>query len=470
MRMSSGSKVLFGVLRHSLHLLRRARAALRYRASKLKSGVRRMFLAQTARKQLVHLLEGVEVIVSRRSQTDPDFRIAPFHTQLTAKDFDERSSGKLRVLFIPLEFRKWNNASHFPYSGNLAFEEGFAANGVEYLTIPAIYETNSSDPTSWLNRAQEICAGQNFDQVWLEIVHSRFDEDFLDWITALAPVRIGFIWESSEMDPRELVNNPEGARRRRTNLEKHLKYVTHVVAVDEKDVDRLNAQGLVEAKWLWDAGIIPERFIRRNPAPAPNHYAVFYGALYGDRKNWLEHSALKGLLIRPEASPEYATDLPKLFDKLSFTAEAFLGSGKVVTEDFFSSYMRSLRLIRRECFALWLDGLSAGAAVVNLPQLGKAYASRVVEGMAAGRPVIIWEIPDRPRTKSLFEDGEEILLYRDPHQLAEHIRRILRDPDFARQIVANARLKLKNFHTIEQLVCQIVTWVESNNTDSANKE
>ena len=384
-----------------------------------------------------------------------------------------KNNASLRVLYIPLEFKTWQNASHFPYPSNFAFEEGFATNAVEYLTIPALYETTSSERTSWLSHARELCAGKYFDQVWLEIVHSRFDENFLDWITTIAPVRIGFIWESWEMHPDELVNNPEGTKRRRTNLEKNLTYVTHVVAIDEKDVEKFNAHGQVKAKWLWDAGIVPESFICKElpPTPAPNNCAVFYGALYGERKKWLEHSALKGLLVRPTASPEYTTNLPGFFDKLNATSEAFLKEGNVVTKDFFSTYIDSLRVIRRECFAIWLKGLSMGAAIVNLPQFGKGYASRVLEGMAAGRPVISCEIPDRPKTKALFEDGKEILLYKgdNPYQLAEHIQRILREPDFARRISANARSKIKNFHTTEKLVSQILDWVENKTTGSVVK-
>ena len=70
-----------------------------------------------------------------------------------------KNSACLRVLYIPLEFKTWQNASHFPYPSNFAFEEGFAANGVEYLTIPALYETTSSNrhhgSATHVNSAQE---------------------------------------------------------------------------------------------------------------------------------------------------------------------------------------------------------------------------------------------------------------------------------------------------------------------------
>ena len=231
-----------------------------------------------------------------------------------------------------------------------------------------------------------------------------------------------------------------------------------MVAADEADVDRFNAEGRVHAMW-WDGGFLPERFICKEPPSATIDYAVFYGALYGERKKWLENKMLKGLLVRPEASPEHATDLPRHFDNLHATTEQYLKSGKSGKDGFFSSYLQALRLIRRECFSLWLKGLQSGRAIVNLPQFGKMYAGRVVEGMAAGRPVIACEIPARPKTRDLFEDGKEILLYSmdNLEQLASHIQHILREPDFGKWISENARNKLLKFHTTEKFVKRFST-------------
>ena len=83
--------------------------------------------------------------------------------------------------------------------------------------------------------------------------------------------------------------------------------------------------------------------------------------------------------------------------------------------------------------------------------------------MAAGRPVISWEIPGRPLNKALFEDEREILLYpeNDPHQLASHLKRILTDRDLSQRIVLNARKKIRRFHTSEIRVRQILDWINN---------
>ena len=133
-----------------------------------------------------------------------------------------------------------------------------------------------------------------------------------------------------------------------------------------------------------------------------------------------------------------------------------------------ASYLYLLRAIRQRCFELWLKCLQTGCAVVNLPSLVRANPGRVVEGMAAGRPVISWEIPDRPQNNALFQDGKEILLYPEdsPAVLAEHIKRIKGDRGFADQIAENARRKIGRIHTIEVRVRQILDWITTGDEPS----
>ncbi len=377
----------------------------------------------------------------------------------------------LRILHIPLEFNTWENASHFPYNVNYGFEEGFTANGVEFTTIPAIYEYTSSDPRSWLYHIKELCSGKRYDQAWLEVVHTVYDEKFLEWLSALCPVRIGLVWESSEMHPDEYKTNPAGAERRRSNLARNLQYMTHIIAGDERDVASFNSSGVVQAKWLWDACCQPLSTIDFHPGEPRHPYGLFYGALYGERRKWLEHSALEGLLVRPQASPEHSTELPGLFDRLNAATSQVLREQKPLPPGFLEQYTHSVRTIRRSADSLWLKGLKEGVATVNLPQFGKTYAGRVIEGMAAGRPVITWEIPDRPRTRELFENGREILLYdqNSPEQLAEHIKRLLREPELGKKIADNARRKLLARHNTEELVRQVLIWTEARKPQTSSR-
>jgi len=362
-----------------------------------------------------------------------------------------------RVIFIPLEFQTWQNASHQPYSCCLGFEEGFDAAGADYFTVPAYHESTSSEKSSWLSRINELCRGMKFDQVWIEIVHSRYDSQFLEWITAIAPVRIGIMGESIETDPQE---HPAGVKHRRENIERSLSAMTHLILVDETDVDRFNSVGKLPAKWVWDAGLVPKRFIGDAYQEPTIQSALFFGALYGVRHQWLTCAQLKNLIFRPDFSLEHNTRIPELYDALNKNCVQRLGLDGPLPSGFYDTYINSMRTLRRKGFRLWIDTLSQGLAVVNLPQFGKAPASRVSEGIAAVKPVVNWSLPERPRTNSLFEEGTEILLYaRDnPDELVEHIKHLQKDRGFGARLALNAAKKMKAHHTIEELVRQVFEW------------
>ena len=153
--------------------------------------------------------------------------------------------------------------------------------------------------------------------------------------------------------------------------------------------------------------------------PPPGAPALFLGAIYGERAQWLNHPALQGLLVRPHHSLEHDTLQPDFFNALQEEAASFLtvstlefpAAGiyaakraslggiapppalwqKPAPEKFHAAldqYLAALRQVRGDCFRLWLDTLQRGAAIVNLPQFGWGYSGRVFETMAAGVPAI----------------------------------------------------------------------------------
>ena len=368
--------------------------------------------------------------------------------------------GAARILFLPLEIGEWKQARHLAYPAQLGLEEGLAASGVEFLTLPSVRGLSLAARTAWVRQLRERCAGRRFDQVWLEIVHSEWDEESLRWIAELAPKRVGFLMESLRYDDQAVAIAPY-LQQRQALVEERLPFLTHLVAVDEKDVADLNERGLVHAIWWPQA--VPERFIAAVPPPPPDARALFYGQLYGARESWLEHPALAPLLWRPDVSPEDRRGYPRLFDELNRSLGSLLERGVALSDESLEAHAAALRRLRRASFEAWLASLQNGGAVVNLPSLFQGYAGRVFEAMAAGRPVVSWEIPDRPRTRLLFAEGEEIFLFpkEDPAALVEHLRRLQREPDLARKVAGQARTKLLRLHTVETRVRQIVDWIES---------
>src|SRR4029434_854316 len=142
-------------------------------------------------------------------------------------------------------------------------------------------------------------------------VHSEWDEESLSWLAELAPKRVGFLMESLSYDEDAYALDPR-LRIRQSLVESRLKYLTHLVAVDEADVSRINERALTSAMW-WPQ-TVPERFICSVPNRTPDQRALFYGQLYGTRQAWLDSGDLRRLLLRPDQAPEDAAGLPVLFD------------------------------------------------------------------------------------------------------------------------------------------------------------
>ena len=372
----------------------------------------------------------------------------------------EPAARPTRILFLPLEFADWKEARHLAYPAQFGLEEGLTANGVQFVTLPMVRGLSEAARNAWLRRVQKRCEAQPFDQVWVEIVHSEWDHKSLSCLKDLAPKRVGFLLESLCYDEQSYAVDSR-LRHRQTLVEGRLKYLTHLVAVDEEDASRLNGRALVRAEWWPQA--VPGRCIRSAAHPAPDKRALFYGQVYGARQAWLDCGDLRHLLLRPDQSPEDAAKHPVLFDSLNRAFASALERGVGPDEETFAEYTDALRRLRRESFELWLTGLQQGCAVVNLPSLFSGYAGRVYEAMAASRPVISWEVPDRPRTRDLFQAHEEILLYpkNRPEALGVHIRHVQREPDWARNLAQKAQTKLLGRHTVERRVAQILDWIET---------
>ena len=345
------------------------------------------------------------------------------------------------------------------YNFHLAFEFGLAANDVEFTTLI----------TSWIPRAKEILAGKTFDQVWiLDIVHSSkpggcggyqlTDTDW-EWIVDLAPIRLGFITESVDYPEEDYLFNP-ALRDTKRILEKTLRHVTHVAAIDELDFPYISSICPIPVFWM--VPTMPEALIAKEITTPPRAKASFIGTPYGERASWLERPVIKDWLAL-QVSPDNFTRYPKMFDELHAQLNDMLDvSGYVLSIGYFQ-YLQKLRLIHLRTFEMYLEGLREGSSVVHLPSFCQVYNSRVYEGMAAGRPVITSKGPNRPRLDAIFCEGVDVLVYPkdDPSVLAEHIQRVIQEPEFGRQVAMNARNKLLRFHTMERRVCQILEWLDS---------
>lgn len=380
---------------------------------------------------------------------------------------------KTRILFVQQEMKTWQSAKMWGYGWHVGLEEGFVANGVEVTTLLS----------SWFPKAKELCAKKTFDQVWINDVTHMFEpngwdeyrltEADLEWLAGLAPVRLGFVIESLQYTSQEYAEAPFLYNALKT-LKRTAGYLTHIMVPDEKDFDLIREFCNTPLSLLLSA--VPQRFVSRDITTPPLRKLVFRGTPYGERARWLEIPCIKKMLQHQLTSDNY-TNFPEIFDRLHRNLYPQAISSEKSLNELYASYLDLIRGIRRCSFRMYLDDMNQGSAVVNLPSYGKVYTGKVYEGMAAGRPVITMKIEGSPRMAALFEDGIDILLYPqyEPEVLAEHIQRILDEPDFGHWIAVNARNKILRFHTMEKRVQQILSWIENGrepdfiSNDSINK-
>lgn len=365
-------------------------------------------------------------------------------------------SDRIKILFVQHELFTWERAKLWSYTWHLGLEEGLKANNVDFYTLV----------TPWFSKAKELIQGRSFDQVWInDITHiiepggcggPQLQEKDIEWLATLAPVRLGFVMESLGYTEEEIANNHALAYAR-SALEITGQYMTHIMTPDEKDLPIIRSLHKGPASWF--VCPVPERLVRKDITLPPQTKPVFRGTLYGERAKWMELPDLKQM-INTDQSPDNLTEMPALFNNLQVLAQKAIGAD-VLEPGLYDKYLEALRQIRSQSFALYLDGLTQCSSVINFPSYGKIYTGRVQEGMASGRPVITVKIEDRPMLEAVFEDGKDILLYPDddPGRLAEHIKHVLRDPEFGQRVAMNARDKLLRLHTTEIRVQQFLTWI-----------
>lgn len=366
-----------------------------------------------------------------------------------------------KILLVTLELQDWKRARPWSYTGHLGFEEGLKNIGVDCTVLPILAEVPTDSPYSWQYHAPKLFQNQSFDQIWIWLVHANPDPKFMDWVKHAAPVRVGVVCESLRYYDYEIAEHPVYGPRWQQFLD-YTPYLTHALVFDEADEIELNRLGAVNTLFIPQA--VPQQYIEpldAGPTNESERKAVFYGSLYGKRQRFLEHPFLKQHVTFPQ-QPVDSAEFAEVFDQLQATSLVELARGPVSLETL-QKYISCLRSMRQESFRNWLSALKQWLATVNLPSYFKGHAGRVVESMAAGRPVLTWKLPERPRTNGLFNDGTEILLYEDwrPEQLAEKIVWLKNDPTAANSIAGQAREKVLRLHTMEQRMKQVLKWIES---------
>lgn len=368
-------------------------------------------------------------------------------------------SKPLNILVIHLEFTKWKIAKNWSFHAQLGLSGGFRSNNIEVLEVLNPYGGLSFKKV-FGEFVRKLIGSKKFDQVWMEVVHSNYDNDFMSFIKELAPVRVAMLGESMQYTQEDCFFAPVLSGRYE-QVKNKLQYFTHALTVDEADAKLIESDCGLKTLW-WVLGM-PECSIATTINESEYDKAIFSGPAYGNRSRFLQHPELsKYMLHLPPL--ERKTTYPFLFDYRQILYMSSLLLLPSLSVHYNQEYVETIRNTRSKLFESWLKGLNRGFAVVQLPHFVKALPGRIYEGMAAGKPVITMSLKNRPRTMQLFEPGKEILYYNDsPEELTEILKRLQKDKSYGKQIAENAINKLRELHTIEIRIKQILHWIETGN-------
>jgi hypothetical protein len=355
----------------------------------------------------------------------------------------------MNILYIPLEFPKYFSAKKMTYPVGVGLAEGFVGK-VDFTVVPSFYNSGL-----WLEYLHQITMGQEYNQVWFEVVHSKIHLEILNYIKSLAEVRVGFVIESLTIHPDEYVNNPEGTKQREENLKEKLPYMTHAVVTDERDLAYFKIPAMLGIASVPESVIDPNV----NVNSSRTDKVMFYGTPYGERSSWVEKLGDR-ISINPQGNLEEQTGLGQKYQLIVDDAFNNMRGKEAIPVGYYKTFCDNWMTTRKQMYANWMNILWGieSYGVLNLPHRTNVLSSRVVESMAAGKVVF------SPRMYNgvdfLFNNGENILYYESIEELLDLMDSI--DQVDKHMIAQNAVNTVLESFTTEKLVQRVLKFVREN--------
>jgi len=362
-------------------------------------------------------------------------------------------SKRKRILFIALDFPRWVAAKSWSYPAQFAYYEGLKNQGHDIeLFIFTKYE-NDFLLRRIRNNLHYKLLSNSYDEIWAEVVHSPWNSILLDDLQKASPIRIGFICESMTYTDMVYNQNPL-LKKRKESVLNNLKYFTHALAYDEADIPIIQERGIIS---FWLITAIPEEVLKNKTAKLRYSHAVYCGAMYKERIDWLntQEASTRSLLIKMDPL-ENQTIYPTLFNILNYLKAIIytVTFNKSVLIHYLDTFIIQLR---KRIFRLWIRDLSGYKYIVNLPHIFQSFPSRVFEVMAAQRPIITCKISHRPRIMNLFNNGGEILLYdpKDTKSLSSLMRQLENNDDLIYSLGIKGFNMIYSEHTIDKRLAKV---------------
>ena len=361
------------------------------------------------------------------------------------------------VLLITSEPARWSDDHALGYLNGIGLEEGLAANGRSFITVPSLRGQASVDAGQWLNHLRTISTGRTFNQVWVDVVNCDLDDVLLAYIATLAPLRVGLVGESMRFGD-EIHALPPDLRPRRRSVDQRLRAMTHAFATDPRDVEWINQRARVSAT-LW-LPAVPHRVIAEAAASPERGTGLVPGMVTSEQSKLLDAPVLADALQVYVPEMDAAT-LPQLYEETNRQVVDALRSAECVPTEVLGLHADTLRQIHRFGLDALLAEMARAQLVATLSaDLPPAFGYALL-AMAAGRPCVVATDADPARLGPLVP-GVNCLTYAvgQADKLAEQVQRLQSDPRLIAELVDNG-LRTARQHSTKQRVAQLMRWLET---------
>ena len=348
----------------------------------------------------------------------------------------------MNILYIPLEFPDFQSAKKLPYPVGIGLAEGFK--DIDFTVVPSFYNSEL-----WGKYLHQIVMGQEFDQIWFEVLHSKMSVETLEFIASLAPVRVGLMLESLTILPEDYAIDPDGTKNREDNLKMKLPYLTHVVVADQRDLVYFKIPATFEVP------SVPENIIdpNLNKKAMDSDKIIFHGEnnrwtnLLGDRA-----------LVNPQAGLERIGQVPLQYENMTRATFDNMKGKEAIPIGYYKKFYDNWINIRKAMYSIQMNMLWGieGYGFLNPPNRNNMVPSSVIEAMAAGKVVFSSRMYNG--ADFLFTNGKDILLYESFEHLLDLIN--LLSEDDKKDIARNAVNTVLESHTTEKQVERILKFVE----------
>lgn len=310
----------------------------------------------------------------------------------------------VNILFLPAESPAGAAdplAPAIDYLTGLVLEEGFAANGLSVMTVPACTGHNPDDRSTWLAHLRKVCTNVRFDQIWVQLADAELDDPLLSFLSALAPVRVGLIPRPMSFGE-PIFRIPADLKSLQRHVDRRLRSMTHLLAADPRDARWLAENRKPQARWWLPA--LPERALT-----APAAQATHARLIFGPPADAGIDTPTGARVYQPTGD---AAQIPSILARTAEQIAGILRSGNEYPANLPTLHADALRQLQGMAFDLLRGEIAASAGCMIAEKSPFTIAALALLAIAGGRPATVVR-PSHPELEALLAAGPGISMTDD---------------------------------------------------------